>query len=76
MSSDEEKDDFVVRRSELKRSVSSSTSVNLVLDEYSNKEAKRIGYNSNCIKVINRLIFSPKIELLTQKLKTPSPFSR
>ena len=51
ISSDEEKDDFKVRRSQLKRSVSSSTSINLVLDEYSNKEAKRIGYKLNSIKV-------------------------
>ena len=50
-SSDDEKDDFDIKRSQLKRSISSSTSINSVLDEYSTKEAKRIGYNSNSIKV-------------------------
>ena len=51
LSSDDEKDDFEVRRSQLKRSISSSNSINAVLDEYSSKESKRVGYTSNSLKV-------------------------
>ena len=51
LSSDDEKDDFEVRRSQLKRSISSSNSINTVLDEYSSKESKRVGYTSNSLKV-------------------------
>lgn len=70
-SSDDEKDDFEVKRSNLKRSISSSTSINSVLDEYSKKEAKRIGYNSNSIKVSEKWKDATFVKVIKDKLDCP-----